>query len=217
MPIHVSTRERLFHIPFKAFDVLTEHLCRLLVQRILHSRILENQNKTERNCLEIEHRVPILTQYIETDISVAINIWVVNVGLALDRRRLVWVPVTKLEVKEEFTTFPVTIIGFVYEFEIHQIVHAIVEDEFKPWRPLHFVVVLLHPQLSSSNLGGSRTGSCVSTLILLLLQVKEFQHRTLHSQRSLGRTGSVSLSDTFLTLEFFQLRIVHLFPHDLRP
>jgi hypothetical protein len=44
---------------------------------------LEDENETKSDGLEVEHGVPVLAENVQTDISLQVDVWVVDFRLAL--------------------------------------------------------------------------------------------------------------------------------------
>lgn len=110
-PIELSSPKGSIHEPLKALNVLAEQISRLVVEWIVGIGLVKQINQSIDNRIDIQDGPPVLSQNIQTNLSLQINVGVVNVGLALDLGRRVGVVGRDIENKVICGTLPVPSVG----------------------------------------------------------------------------------------------------------
>jgi hypothetical protein len=88
-PVDIASRHRRLNIPPELLWVISEDSRSIMVQGILVIGLNEKKVQTIYNGIDIQDRLPVFTQDIQADISVQVNIRVINLSRALDLGRLV--------------------------------------------------------------------------------------------------------------------------------
>ncbi|CAN0884503.1 hypothetical protein LINGRAHAP2_LOCUS14857 [Linum grandiflorum] len=78
--------------------------------------------------INVEHRLPVFSQYVETYIPFQVDVWVENFGLALDFRGFVRVNMRNLEREREASGFVVTFGWLNGDRKVHEVVFAVGES-----------------------------------------------------------------------------------------
>jgi hypothetical protein len=61
--------------------ILSKEFRRLVVQGIIRIGFVKEVNESVNDGINVEHGLPILSQNVETNLSLQINVWMVNLGL----------------------------------------------------------------------------------------------------------------------------------------
>ena len=77
-----------------------------MVERVVRVGLDEQEHESENDGIDAEHGSPVVTQDIEADISLQVNVRVVDLGLTLAFGRLIRVVGADLESKDVFSAAP---------------------------------------------------------------------------------------------------------------
>jgi len=102
--------------------VAPEVLSGFLVKRIVRVRLKEQVLQADHHGIEVQHRLPVLPEDIQADISLQVYIWVVNLWDALDLRRFVGVAAVDSKGKLESGAFVHAFIWRDGQSEIEEII-----------------------------------------------------------------------------------------------
>ena len=69
---------------FETLNVLSEEIRSLVIQWIVRVWLIEQIDQAVDDCVDVQDRPPVLSQNIQAHLALQINVWMVNVRLALD-------------------------------------------------------------------------------------------------------------------------------------
>ena len=90
----------------EAAEVVTHEFGRLMVERVVRVGLNEQEHESENDGIDTEHGSPVVFQDIEADISLQVNVRVVDLGLTLAFGRIIRVVGADLESKDVFSAAP---------------------------------------------------------------------------------------------------------------
>mmetsp|Transcript_14991 Transcript_14991/g.29182 ORF Transcript_14991/g.29182 Transcript_14991/m.29182 type:complete len:292 (+) Transcript_14991:73-948(+) len=114
--------KRALHILDKKRLVLSHGLGGLVVKRVIRVRLYKKNNETIDDCINIKHRFPVRTKNVEADITLIVNVRVVDLFDALHLGRFVRVHVRYCELECVAETFPVAIIRRDHNLKVHKVI-----------------------------------------------------------------------------------------------
>jgi len=163
-----ATFHGLLHILLKDPAVCLELNRSLLVEGILRVRFQEEILKTIDYGVDCQHWFPVLSENVETDVALEVDVRVVNLRLALHLWWFVGICGSYFEGECEYSAPVEALIGVDDKLEVEQIVN-VGELCLAGLRKLQLIQVLGDPELccAGSLLGG---GPFISFLLLLSLQ-----------------------------------------------
>ena len=137
-PPDTAARHARPHIPLEPLPVPRQILGRLLVERIASVGLEEQELQPHDDGVEIEHRLPVLAQNIQTNIAFEVDVWVVDFLRALDLWRLVRKVLRNDKGEVEDAAFVHAFVGRYGQREVQNVVwigkvrlHRAAEREFR--------------------------------------------------------------------------------------
>mmetsp|Transcript_5880 Transcript_5880/g.14726 ORF Transcript_5880/g.14726 Transcript_5880/m.14726 type:complete len:170 (-) Transcript_5880:411-920(-) len=76
--VHHAPSQCPLYQPLKMFRILPKKFRCLMIQRIIWIRFIKQENKSINNRIDIQHRLPILAQNIQTDFPLEVDVGMVN-------------------------------------------------------------------------------------------------------------------------------------------
>ena len=121
-PIHNPPPQSPLHQPFKLLGIPSKQICRLVIQRIVRIRLVKQENQPINNRVNIQNGLPILAQNVQTNFSLQVDVGMVNLGLAMNFGRRVWVVIGYVEFEFVGGVFPEAGVGGYGNFEHGEVV-----------------------------------------------------------------------------------------------
>lgn len=147
--VDVSSLHSLLYIHFEGSSVALE-LCRgLLVQRILRVGLQKEILESVDDGVDGEDRLPILAQNVETNITLQVNVGVVNLRLTFHLGRFMGVGVSYLETEGKLSMSIKALIRKNDELEVEEII-CVRELCFAGFGKLQLVDIFGYPELSGA-------------------------------------------------------------------
>uniref|UniRef100_A0A0A9B8K8 Uncharacterized protein n=1 Tax=Arundo donax TaxID=35708 RepID=A0A0A9B8K8_ARUDO len=125
MLTYVASSHCSFNISLKHLRIITKDNCCFMVQGILIVWLRKKEIQAINNSVDVENRLPILTENVQTNISFQINIWMVHLGLAFDLWWLMRIRWGHLKRENESASHVISFIRSDDDLKIHQIILAI--------------------------------------------------------------------------------------------
>ena len=138
LSLDLATAHRRANVPPEAVSVGHEVVGGFLVQRVASVGLEEEELQADNDGVEVEHRLPVFAQDVEADVTLEVNVGVVDLLFALDFRRLVREVLADGEGEVELAAFVQALVGGDSEGEVEDVVgvlegclHGAGEGEFR--------------------------------------------------------------------------------------
>lgn len=146
-PLDISARHSTPHIPLKPIPIAHQIIRGLFVQRIASIRLEEQELQPHNHRIQIEHRFPIFSENVQTDIAFEVDVGVVDLLFAFDFGRFVREVLADDEGEVEDSAFVESFVGCESEGEVEDVVgvgevrfHGGAEGEFREiWKETKLV------------------------------------------------------------------------------
>ena len=76
--IYVSPSQGLIDHTLKPLDILSEKLCRIMIQGVVRIRLVKEINQSVNDSIDVQYWFPVFTKDVEANISLKVYVWVVD-------------------------------------------------------------------------------------------------------------------------------------------